>query len=213
MNITLFGANGSIGKIVTKHALEHGDIVTTYVRRMDHTTPSHNDVIVVVGDLSNQLLIEKAIEKADVVISTLGPALDMSRENTGTPIADGHERIIHAMEKLNKKRFSTLATPSIHSEEDRKHLWIILPPIMAQLLYPNGYREMKKIEQIIKTSSLDWTVVRIINPNVKHTRFEYHVSLGDKPIKMSVSRENVGAFMYRVASEHLYIKQMPIVFN
>lgn len=195
------------------YALEHGDIVTAYVRRIDSITKLQNNLIVLVGELSNQHLIEKAIEKADVVISTLGPALDMSREKKGTPIADGHEYIIHAMEKLKKRRFITLATPSIHSEEDRKQLWIILPPIMAKLLYPNGYREMKKIEQIIKSSSLEWTVVRIINPNVKHKNNDYHVSLGDKPVKMSVSRENVGAFIYRVASENLYNKQMPIVFN
>ena len=85
--------------------------------------------------------------------------------------------------------------------------------IHGKNLFPNGYREMKKIEQLIKTSSLDWTVVRIINPNVKHKNTDYCISLGDKPVKMSVSRENVGAFIYRIDSENLYIRQMPIVFN
>ena len=50
---------------------------------------------------------------------------------------------------------------------------------------------MKKIEQLIKKSSLDWTVVRIINPNAKHKNNEYRISLGDKPAKMAVSRENI----------------------
>ncbi len=213
MNITIFGANGAIGKLVTDHALKNGDTVTAYVRRPESMGTSHNNLIIMVGNLANQSLIEKAIENADVVISTLGPALDMSRKLKGSPIADGHEKIITAMEKLGKKRFITLATPSIHSEDDRKQFWTVVPGIIAKILFPNGYREMIKIGQLLKKSSLDWTVVRIINPNAKHTNNEYGISLGDRPVKMAVSRENVGAFMYRVASENLYIKKMPIVFN
>jgi len=72
---------------------------------------------------------------------------------------------------------------------------------------------MKKIEGLIKASSLDWTVVRIINPNGKHTGKEYGFSFGDKPVKMAVSRENVGAFIYNVVSDRSFIRKMPIVFN
>jgi hypothetical protein len=46
-------------------------------------------LIIVVGDLSTQSLIEKAIGNADVVISTLRPALGMSRKTAGTPIFIG----------------------------------------------------------------------------------------------------------------------------
>jgi len=213
MNITIFGANGAIGKLVTNHALKNGDTVTAYVRRLESMERSHSNLIIMVGDLSDRSLIEKAVENADVVISTLGPALDTSRKLKGSPIADGHEKIINAMEKLGKKRFITLGTPSIHSEDDRKQFWTVVPGIVAKILFPNGYQEMIKIGQLLKKSSLDWTVVRIIDPNGKHTNNEYGISLGDKPVKMAVSRENVSAFMYRVASDNLYIKKMPIVFN
>jgi putative NADH-flavin reductase len=213
MNITIFGANGAIGKIVTNHALGNGDDVTAYVRRTDSMGMSHCNLHVIIGDLSNESLIGKTIENADVVISTLGPALDMSRKFKGTPIADGHEKMINAMEKLQRKRLITLATPSIHSEDDRKQFSTVVAVIMAKILFPNPFREMKKIERLIKKSSLDWTVVRIMNPNVKHENNDYSISLGDTPAKMAVSRENVGAFIYHVASDNLYIKKMPIVFN
>lgn len=213
MNITIFGANGAIGKIVTNYALKNGDTVTTYVRRLDSIEKSSSNLIIMVGDLTNQSLIEKAVENADVVISTLGPPLDMSRKLTGSPIAQGHEKIINAMEKFKKKRFITLATPSIHSADDGKQFCTVVPGFMAKILYPNGYKEMVIIEQLIKKSSLDWTVVRIINPNVKHNNKGYSVSLGDTPAKMAVSRENVGAFIYSVATDNSYVKKMPIVFN
>ncbi len=214
MNITLFGASGAIGKIVLEHALtDKENSVTAYVRRPDSLKISFPNLKVVVGELSNQALVQQAVEQSDVVISTLGPALDTSRKIKGTPIANGHETIIHAMQKLSKKRFITLATPTVKSNEDKKQFSTVIPGIMAKLLFPNGYLEMKKIEKLIKESSLDWTVVRIINPNAKHKYNEYEFSFGDKPAKMAVSRENVGEFIYRVATENLYIKKMPIIFN
>ncbi|WP_245592316.1 NAD(P)-dependent oxidoreductase [Ectobacillus panaciterrae] len=159
MNISIFGASGAIGKIVLEHALsDKENSVTAYVRRPDSLKMSFPNLKVIVGELTNQALVQQAIEQSDVVISTLGPALDTSRKIKGTPIADGHKTIIHAMQKLNKKRFITLATPTVKSNEDKKQFSTVIPGIMAKLLFPNGYLEMKKVEKLIKESSLDWTV-------------------------------------------------------
>jgi putative NADH-flavin reductase len=212
MNITLFGASGAIGKIVLEQALsDKSSNVTAYVRNPDRLKRTHPNLKVIVGELNNQALVHQAIEHSDVVMSTLGPA--MSRKVKGTPVADGHETIVTAMQKFNKKRLITLATPTLQSDEDKKQFSTVFPGIMAKLFLPNGYLEMKKMERLLKGSKLDWTVVRIINPNVKHKNQEYTISFGDEPAKMGVSRENVGKFMYRVAKENLYIKKMPIIFN
>lgn len=212
MNITLFGASGAIGKIVIEHALRDKDnMVTAYVRNPDRLKISNPNLKVIVGELDNQALVHQAVGDSDVVISTLGPA--MSRKVKGTPVADGHGTIMAAMKKLHKKRFITLATPTLQSDEDKKQFSTVFPGIMAKLFLPNGYLEMKKMERLLKESKLDWTVVRIINPNVKHKNQEYTISLGDEPAKMGVSRENIGKFMCRVAKENLYVRKMPIIFN
>jgi putative NADH-flavin reductase len=213
MNITIFGANGAIGRIVTEQALRSGASVTAYVRRADSLGEILERVRAVVGELTDEPLIESAVKDADIVISALGPALDYSRRRRGTPIADGHELIIRAMETFGVKRFITLATPSIRSADDNLQVCTVLPAVTARLLFPNAYRDMKKIQKLILSSSLDWTVVRIINPNVKHTDNRYHVSLGSTPARMGVSRENAAAFIWSAAADGLYIRQMPIVFN
>jgi hypothetical protein len=89
----------------------------------------------------------------------------------------------------------------------------ILPGVLAKVLLPNGYAEMKKMEGMIKESNLDWTVVRIINPNVKYTGQSYDFSFGDKSAKLSVSRENVAEFMYSAARDNQLIRKMPIIYN
>ncbi|WP_427051440.1 NAD(P)H-binding protein [Paenibacillus sp. TC-CSREp1] len=213
MNITIFGASGAIGQLVTQLALDHGDFVTAYVRNPQKISLKHPNLSLVQGELSNSSTIEKAVDESDVVISTLGPGSDMSRKLKGTPIADGHELIIKAMKKHNKKRFITLATPALQSDDDKKNVSTILPGVLAKVLLPNGYAEMKKMEGMIKKSNLDWTVVRIINPNVKYTGQSYGYYFGDQSAKMSVSRENVAKFMYSAARDNALIRKMPIIYN
>jgi hypothetical protein len=108
------------------------------------------------------------------------------------------------MEKLGKKRFITLGTPTVKAEEDKKQIITVVPGIMAKWLFPTGYQEMEKIEDLVKNSTLEWTVVRIINSNLKHSGQEYSVSLGDTKGKMCVSRENVAQCMYDVVRNNKY---------
>ncbi|MED1205807.1 NAD(P)-dependent oxidoreductase [Heyndrickxia acidicola] len=213
MNISLFGANGAIGQLVLKHALQNDDFVTSFVRRENSISITHEKLKVAIGNLTNEAKVEEAIRDADVIISTLGPALDTSRKVKSLPIADGHKIILTMMEKLGKKRFITLVTPTVKAKEDKNQFATVVPGAMAKWLFPTGYQEMKTIEQLVTHSNLEWTLVRIINPNVKHVGQEYSISLGDTKAKMGVSRENVAQFIYDIVKNNKYIKQMPIVFN
>lgn len=89
----------------------------------------------------------------------------------------------------------------------------MLPSLMAKILYPTGFAEMKSIEKLIRNSKLDWTVVRIINPNVKTNGNGYAVSFGDTKGKMNVSRYNAAKCMLEAAQKEEWIHKMPIVFN
>ncbi|RFU68550.1 NAD(P)-dependent oxidoreductase [Bacillus sp. V59.32b] len=213
MKLTVFGANGAIGQLAVKEALENGDQVIAYIRRDNALTISHENLQIIVGNLDDARKIEEAIADSDAVISALGPALDKSRKVKDLPIAAAHQTIIQVMQKVKKKRFITLGTPSIKANEDRSQVITILPGMMAKLLFPTGYQEMKRIEQLVKQSYLDWTVVRIINPNVKHDGKGYSISLGDTKGSMNVSRENVAKCLFDMTRKNEYIHKMPIVFN
>ncbi|EAH1975926.1 oxidoreductase, partial [Listeria monocytogenes] len=84
---------------------------------------------------------------------------------------------------------------------------------MAKILYPNAYREMKKMEKIIYVSNIDWTVVRFINPNLKTNGNGYDYVFGDKNGKLSISRYNIANFIVEESMQDKFIKRMPIVFN
>ncbi|MBG9812102.1 oxidoreductase [Bacillus endophyticus] len=213
MKVTLFGATGQIGQLLVTQALQAGYKVTAYSRRSNALNIEHEKLQIIVGDLTDRGKLREAIVERDVIVSTLGPVLSMKRQVLDLPIAEAHKAIISIMEEYGPKRFLTLATPTISAKEDVKQLVTQLPSIMAKLLYPTGYAEMKEIENLIKNSKLDWTVVRIINPNVKTNGNGYSVSLGDTKGKMNVSRYNVAKCMLEATQKDEWIHKMPIVFN
>lgn len=213
MNIALFGASGAIGSILMEQFLSGWDTVYAYVRNPEKIKNQNSNLHIIKGDLTDEKAIETAIIKADMVVSTMGPSLKSKRGDMRTPIADGHSLIIKIMKRLNKSRLITLATPSIHADNDAGSLLLKSIPFGAKLLFPWAYRDMVKLGAIIKSSDIDWTVIRIMSPNAKSSGNGYAVAIGKDKSKMSVSRENVAKFFYDVAKNNIFIREMPIVFN
>lgn len=213
MDILLLGANGGIGLHILKKALNNGDNVIAYVRRENSITFEHEHLNVTVGNLDNEALLKSLINKVDIVISALGPAMDMSRKVKSTPLADAHKMILDYMKDIGKNRFITIGTTTIQATADVKHYSNTLLPLIPKILFPTGYKEYRKIGEIINLSSIDWTVVRFLDPKAKHIDTNYQVTLDGKTTKTKISRENIANFVYKVAIENSYIHQMPLIFH
>lgn len=158
---------------------------------------THTNLEVIVANYNDDAQVTKVIAGQDAVVSTLGPNLNGGRKITSLPIRDAHEVMLRVMEKTCVKRFITLGTPAIKSEQDKKQVATIMPALMPKLFFPPGHAEMKGIEALVKGSKVDWTVVRIINPNVKTDGNGYTTSLGDKKAKFNVSRKNAATCIVR----------------
>jgi putative NADH-flavin reductase len=213
MNIAIFGASGKIGSLLVNKALAEGDSVVAYVRNPDKLQKRHRNLKIITGQLDDESAMTTAISGADVVISALGPDMGGKAGDKSTPVADGHILIIKTMESLGKKRLVTLATPTVRAAEDKKSVLFSLLRKLAPTLMGHAVRDIIKMGDVIKASNLDWTVVRILNPNVKSSGRGYKLAVGSEKHKMSVSRENVANALYDAAMKNSYIHQMPIVFN
>lgn len=213
MNITVFGANGQIGQQLLNIALQNGDQVKAVVRREGALEITHPNLAIVVADYNDEAQVAAVIAGQDAVISTLGPSLNGGRKITNLPIRDAHEVILRMMEKTGGNRFITLGTPAIKSDQDKKQIATIMPALMPKLMFPPGHAEMKGVEALIKASQVDWTVIRIINPNVKTGGNGYTTSFGDTKAKFGVSRKNAAQCMYDAIRQSEWIGKMPIVFN
>lgn len=213
MNITIFGANGQIGQQFIEIALQNGDQVKAIVRREGALEIEHPNLEVIKVDLKYKVQVSAVVQGQDAVVSALGPHLKGGRKIVSLPIKDAHEMIVKVMEETGVKRLVTLATPAIKAKEDKKQLATVVPSTMPKLFSPPAHAEMMGVKNAVITSSLDWTIVRIINPNIKTDGDGYTISFGDTKAKFGISRKNAAKCMYDAQRNSEWIGKMPIVFN
>jgi putative NADH-flavin reductase len=155
MNITVFGANGKVGRLVTKLLLERGHTVTAFTRS-GKGLPKDKQLTSCTGDIHDEIAVEKAIKGAEVVISTLGswhtPTKDI--------VSSGMKNIIPAMHSNNSKRLISLTGAEARSKRD------VVGPIhwIAHLFASLGAGKILKDAEdhlmLLEKSNLDWTALR-----------------------------------------------------
>jgi putative NADH-flavin reductase len=214
MKILLLGASGAIGKEFLTITLEKGDEVYAYIRRENALEGfNQKNLKRVIGELDNQELLADLISKVDLTISALGPHMDMSRKVKSTPIADVHQFVADYLKDKAKNRFITMGTITVKSLTDKRHFKNRFLPIIAKVLFPTGYVEYRRMGDILNESGIDWTVVRFLDPKAKHIETDLEVVMNGIPKRMGISRKNIAKFMYKVAKENLYIREMPMIYH
>jgi putative NADH-flavin reductase len=168
MKLTVFAATGGIGRQLLGQALEAGHDVTAVVRD-PRSLPSMVRAVQV-ADLAaaDPAALEPAVAGADAVLSGLGPR---SRSEAGVA-SRGTRAIVGAMAATGVRRVvvvsaapvATVASPGRprpprHDPGDgllTRHL--VMPLLVAALR--DVYDDLALMEDVLRDSGLDWTVVR-----------------------------------------------------
>lgn len=158
MRLTVFGASGRIGGLVVRQALDAGHKVTAVVRATSGFESDHRGLEVVrVAALTDPAAPAPALDGADAVISGLGP-----RGRKDTSVASSTTRVVlAAMRDAGVRRFVAVsAAPVVPPPPDdgllnRK----IIHPLVSTLLR-GIYTDLRLMEEDIRHSGLEWTVVR-----------------------------------------------------
>ena len=83
MNVVVFGATGSTGRLVVEFALSAGHVVTAFVRDPKRMPLTHPHLRIVKGDAMDPTAVASAVQGADAVICTLG-AIPQAKEDLGS---------------------------------------------------------------------------------------------------------------------------------
>jgi putative NADH-flavin reductase len=160
MNIVIFGANGQTGRLLTKQALAAGHTVTAVTRHPGAFPLRHEHLHVMAGDVFDPASVDAAVAGQDAVLSTLG--VPFSRK----PIAvysEGMANIVAAMKRYGVRRLvcvSSSATGSNHETDGGFLFDKVLQPIIISTIGQTTYADMRRMEALVMSSGLDWTIVR-----------------------------------------------------
>jgi putative NADH-flavin reductase len=212
MKITVFGATGGIGGHVVRQALDAGHKVTAVVRDPARFDLSHPALEVArVPGLTDPEVLRPALEASDAAISGVGP-----RGRKEGPVASSATRgILRAMEASGVRRFvavSAVPVGLVPKDESFINRWILLPFISA--FARNVYVDLAEMEDEIRHSTTEWTIVRPPKLTNKPLTGNYRTIVGGNvPHGYTISRADIAHLMLRVLEQPQTIKQAVGIAN
>ena len=216
MKLTIFAATGGIGRQALEQALAAGHEVTAVVRNPNGLSGEARIVRVDLAAAAPEAL-ESAIAGADGVLSGLGPR---SASEAGIA-SQGTRAIVQAMRATDVRRIVVVSAapigtvpspgrprPPKHDPGDGFFMRHLLSPLTKAALRTR-YGDLALMEDLLRDSGLDWTVVRPPQLTNKALTGTYRIAYGQNLRRgLRISRADVAHLMLRVLEQPETIKQV-----
>jgi putative NADH-flavin reductase len=193
MKLTIFGATGATGTCLTRQALAAGHEVTAVVRDPSRLpVPAQPRLRTVIADVMDPASIIPAIAGADAVISAVGP------RGTGptTVIQDSVRSIIAAMDKTGARRLLQVSGSIVADQGESPYLRYLIKPLARRTFLRHVCADMRRGEDEIRESNLDWTIFRPPSLTGKTATGTYRTAIDrNLPHGFTVSRADLAACM------------------
>ena len=225
MKLTIVAATGGIGHHLLQQAVAAGHDVTTVVRNPSKLPGElSGQVRVVTADLAtaDPAALEPAVAGADAVLSGLGP-----RPGQDPGVASrGTRAIVAAMRATDTRRVVAVSAapvgtvpspgrpnPTRHDPGDGFLMRHLLSPTLKALLR-EGYEDLALMEEVLRDSDLDWTIVRPPRLTNRPPSGRYRTAYGQNLRRgLTVSRADVAHLMLRVLEQPETVKQVVGIAN
>ncbi|WBL16750.1 NAD(P)-dependent oxidoreductase [Sutcliffiella sp. NC1] len=151
MNILVLGATGRVGSLIVTYALQDNHRVTVIVRTPEKIQINNDNLTIIQGNVLNKDDIVRVMHGIDVVIS----ALNTDGNDT---LSESMPLIIEAMENESIKRMITVGTAGILQSRTTPNTLRYLSS-ESKRKSTRAAEEHHKVYDILKESTLDWTIV------------------------------------------------------
>jgi putative NADH-flavin reductase len=154
-SVVVLGAAGRTGRLVVDAALAAGHRVTAAVRTPERfsATAEQPGLRVVRADVRESGSLRQVIRGHDVVVSAIGPP----GRNPQHLYSDGARATVAAMRAAGAGRYLAITSAGVRHDDPHFAWWY------RTLVWPLGkqlYADMKRMEELVRETELDWTFVR-----------------------------------------------------
>jgi putative NADH-flavin reductase len=204
MKLLVFGATGGTGRELVRQALERGHSVTAFARD-PAALDKHDRLQSIAGDVLDAAAVERAVADHDAVLCTVGkPAT-----SPGTVRSHGTRNIVRAMESAGPRRLICQSTIGIGDTRP------LLPPRYKYLLVPlllrRTFAEHERQEATVRSSQLDWTIVRagVLTDGELTGSYRHGFPPTERSAECEISRADAAAFTLDLVANGAYLRQSP----
>ena len=207
MKILVLGATGPTGRLIVESALKQGHKVAALVRSKEKAADIAG-VDPFEGDARDEVAITRAIAGCDAVISSLGTPMSPFREVT--LLSTATTALVDAMKRQHVQRLVCIT--GMGAGDSRGHGGFFYDRVFQPLMLGEVYKDKDRQEAIIKSSGLDWTIVRPTVLNNKPARGNVRALTDLSAIHGgAVSRADVADFVVRQTTDMTFLRKAPLV--
>lgn len=205
MRIALLGGSGRIGSEVLDMLLADDHEVRVLARSAGSVRPAAG-LTVTEGDARDAASVAGVVKGADAVMSALGPR---GAKSPGL-LAGAAANTVAAMNDAEVRRLIAVSASGafIGADPDTSALIkLILPRVFAKL-----YADVRRMEDVIRASDLEWTLVRPTRLVSGPATGQYRTR-SDFPPRggMKIASADVAQFMVDALSQHSWIGASPVL--
>ena len=206
MKLLIIGGTGGTGQELIKQALEQGHNLTALVRNPGKVSITHQNLRIIKGNVLDFEKVQEVVKGQDTVISVLGHKRYFIKTNI---LSEGTKHIIHAMEKHNVSRFICVTTLGINDSRFKLGLYYTLFVIPVIVFF--YFLDKAKQEKLIRSSKLNWTIVRPgqLTNGKKRTIYKHGAHVGNYILTKMISRADVAHFILSQLSDTTYLYKTP----
>ncbi|ADP80606.1 NAD(P)-dependent oxidoreductase [Pseudofrankia inefficax] len=206
MKLTIFAATGGIGRLLVAQALDAGHEVTAVARRPEAVAPSPGRVVAADLATADPAALVPAVAGADAVLSALGGRsrrdTDVATRGTDAVVTAMRTAGVHRIVVVSAAPIGTVASPARPHPPRRDPgdgplmRYVLGPAVRAAL--GGHYADLARMEDLLRASTLDWTIVRPPRLTDGPLTAAYRTAYGRNLRRgASVSRPDVAHYMLR----------------
>jgi putative NADH-flavin reductase len=211
--VLIVGASRGIGLETVKAALRAGHSVCALARSAASIPIQDAGLDKVSGDALDSDTIRNALKDVNVVVQTLGVDISPRAIFEPTTLFSQSTRIlVDAMKAAGVKRL--IAVTGLGAGDSRGHGGLLYDAVVFPLLLKRVYDDKDVQEWIIRSSGLDWTIVRPgLLTNGPETG-QYRVFPAPNEWRFgTISRADVAHFLVRQIDDRALIGTTPLLIN
>ena len=211
--LLVIGASRGIGLETVKAALRAGQPVRALARSAASMPIQDAGLEKVSGDALDSDTIRKALKDVEAVIQTLGVDISPRAIFQPTTLFSQSTRIlVDAMKETGVKRL--IAVTGLGAGDSRGHGGLLYDAVAFPLLLKRVYDDKDAQERIIKSSALEWTIVRPGLLTNSSATGQYRVLTASNEWRFgTISRADVADFLVRQIDDRALIGATPLLIN
>ena len=211
--VLVIGASHGIGLETVRAALRAGHSVRALARSATTMPIQDANLDKVSGNALDRDTIRNALQDVDVVIQTLGIDFSARAIFEGTTLFSESTRIlVDAMKAAGVKRLITVT--GLGAGDSRGYGGLLYDAVVFPLLLKRVYDDKDVQEWIIRSSGLDWTIVRPGLLTNSPATGRYRVLTASKDWRFgAIGRADVADFLVLLINDRALISTTPLLIR